>query len=41
MRPGMGKIFKQIQDAQRKAADATAATRASRGAADAEHATRG
>ena len=23
MRPGMGKVFKQIQDAQRKAADAT------------------
>ena len=26
LRPGMGKVFKQIQDAQRKAADATDAT---------------
>lgn len=27
MRPGMGKVFKQIQDAQRKAADETGVTR--------------
>ena len=27
MRPGMGKVFKQIQDAQRKAADAEPAPR--------------
>ena len=25
MRPGMGKVFKQIQDAQRRAADADSA----------------
>ena len=30
MRPGMGKVFKQIQDAQRKAAEDAAATLARR-----------
>jgi hypothetical protein len=30
MRPGMGKVFKQIRDAQRKAADADAAPRGRR-----------
>ena len=30
MRPGMGKVFKQIQDAQRKAAEDAAATPARR-----------
>ena len=40
MRPGMGKVFKQIQDAQRKAAEAEPAPRrrrrsASKGRSDA------
>jgi hypothetical protein len=30
MRPGMGKVFKQIQDAQRKAADGVAQERRNR-----------
>ncbi len=30
MRPGMGKVFKQIQDAQRKAADGTKQRRGKR-----------
>jgi hypothetical protein len=30
MRPGMGKVFKQIQDAQRKAAEETPPRRATR-----------
>jgi len=33
MRPGMGKVFKQIQDAQRKAADETPPRSADRGKA--------
>ena len=31
LRPGMGKVFKQIQDAQRKAADVTPEAPARRG----------
>jgi hypothetical protein len=31
MRPGMGKVFKQIQDAQRKAADAPPSRRRNAG----------